>query len=355
MELNEVTKGKYLKPFLALIKELYRKHVDLPPKENMRQKLSGYFPYYDEVSLNFVIDKTYEYIRSGMAGERHTALSRLFNFFYYNKYGPETEKIHSPDLYHFCKKEFLSTVLKNKFIYPTVVGFNEYKSLLRSYQGGLGTVKDVLISNRQLQETWSASEKTFRKLNSESAKMKKYESFLESDSFLPAVTCFTELSSDQIGLHSDHYGSYGIQFKKSALVINEYFFDTPDKTPHHIRPIYYCDNSRCSMPWLILKRVSEILDSEEDRDELKKLMVDLALLKPIDQTLLSPKNVFSVMFEREWRFVSFERLFSFKQNDIWRVLVSKTDYQRFLEGQKDDELVKIIEYCTKHKILLEYV
>lgn len=355
MALNELTRGKNLKPFLCLVKELYHKNLNLPDKAILLKKLKGYFPYYHEDTLNFVIEKAYEVLSSKNSSSRSNKLSKLYNFFFYTKYGPETERINSPNLYHFSKKEYLLKTLKNNFIYPTVLSINEYKSLVREYQGGLSNEKDSILNNRFLQEKWSKSEKTLIDFNSKSAKSDKIEKFIASSSLIPAVTCFTELSGDQIGLHADHYGSYGIKFRKEALVIREYFFDSPDITPHFIRPIYYCDNSKCSIPWLILKRIIEIGDDPEKFEELRKLMIDLALIKPIDQTLLSPKNIYSVIYEKEWRFVSFEKLFRFKTKDVKRVLVSKSDYQAWLEGANDPLLEEILNYCEAKKVLVEKV
>lgn len=355
MDIESLTRGKHLKPFLCLIKELYHRNLDLPRENELENKLRGAFPYYTSDDLKNIISKSYQFLRGGKSKNIRHKLTDLYWFFFDSKYGTELAQISSPDLYHFSKKDYLLSVLKNGFIYPTVLSLDEYKSLIREYQGCLYDEKEEILNDFTIQSNWAESATKIKKMINSGKKLKAFETYLSEKSFIPAITCFTELPEDQITLHADHYGSYGIQFRKERIVIREYLFQNSEATPNYIRPIYYCDNSKCSVPWLILNRLRSQLGTSENREEIKKLMIDLALIKPIDQTLLNPKNIYSVLYEREWRFTSFDGLFSFEKQDVKRILVSKSEYQQWLEGKDDPALEEIIDYCKNKKIIVSKV
>ncbi|MEK6775152.1 MAG: abortive infection system antitoxin AbiGi family protein [Bdellovibrionota bacterium] len=353
MTLESLTNGKFLKPFICLVKLKYLGPSERRSEDKLLHDLKGAFPYYSESDLRQVIDNFQKHLSEIPAGSRRDQLSKWYNYFYNHRYSQEAEQISSPDLYHFVKREYLLTILQNEFLYPTALGLTEYKSLLREYDGCFAKEKDELLQNENLLERWQSCSSKISELIGKGKKVSAFNSYIKKESFLPAVNCFTELPVNQIGLHADHYGSYGICFRKDQVVLKEFLFSSEIETMRHIRPIYYCDNSKCSLPWLILNKMMS--NPKPTREDERKLMSDLALLKPIDRTLLSPKNLYSVIYEREWRYVSFESLFTFKRKMIKRVLISRADYQRWLEGKEDKVMENLVAFCQEHNIFMDMV
>lgn len=351
--LEDLTKGKLLKPFMCLIKNIYHGHVDKSSADKQIGALRAAFPYYSEEILKGLVERFGAHLKKVGGLRARDEMAQWYHYFFYYKYSEEAEQINSPDLFHFVDKKYLLAILKNGFLYPSILTIDEYKTLARKYQGGIAVEKDKLINDNALLKEWNASAKKLREMISSGKKSQAINSYLNRSSFLPAVNCFTELPIKQIGLHADHYGSYGIRFSKEKIVIRDSFFSLPHQTHNHIRPIYYCDNSHSSLPWLILSRLTS--DRSISDEEKKKLMIDLALLKPIDETLLSAKNIYSVIFEREWRYASFNSVFTFKRETIRKVLLSRTDYQRWLETRNDKIMEELVAYCNSKKISIELV
>ncbi len=350
LSIEALTKGKNLKPFICLLKLKMRGLVNQHNDEKLVRGLKGAFPYYSEDSLKEIVKLFNDHL-SGFS-DKSAEIRKWSNYLTYHKYRKEADRIQSPDLFHFVKKEYLLNILKKKFLYPSLVGLDEYKSLMRDYKGPLSESKESVIADKQLLKSWSKSIAKIQVAISKQRSAGDLNKILEN-SFLPAINCFTELADDNISLHSDHYGSYGLRFRKDTIVLKEYLFDEKINNLRHIRPVYYCDNSTCSLPWLILEKIkntTNLLESDK-----KKLVEDLMLLKPVDQSLLSPKNIYSVTYEKEWRYVSFESVFKFKKDDIMRVLISKADYQNLIEGKDDPILVEILEEIKKRKYLMQLV
>lgn len=354
---KNVFEGKNLKLALCLLRHMYfsKEEISSPFSEITRKKyekvLRIAFPYYRSDSLREFIDSFLLFISD--ATDIRNKITRLYFFYFHVKYEDDVKTISSPDLYHFVNKDYLLSILKNKFLYPSFVTIDEYKKFLNEYEGAIQKKKQYILENSKFEHQWNNSILRLQKMINSNDKKNKFETYFQEKSFIPAMNCFTELPRKMLELHASHYGSYGIRFRKTSIVSSHNYFHEKSTKLNFIRPIYYCDNSKCSLPWLIMEKL--FTDQYINEEEKKKLMTDLYLLKPIDDDLYDPKKIYSVINEREWRFVSFEKLFTFKKEEVCSVVLSKKDYEQFLNGKVDDALSGLVTYCRDKKIPIEYI
>ena len=342
--------GKKLKPFLCLLKIL---SVNPPfyhglTKELLCAELHRAFPYYELSFLETIVNDFYE---AGLSLKQICALKR---YLWNDEYQEETERIASPSLFHFLKKEHLLSALKNKFIYPSILSIDEYMRAENRFANSI--LHGAEHRYEKMMTHWKGSADRLRLLRDGGEAKRKLNRFLATSSFLPAYNCFTELPSDSFKLHAEHYGAYGISFRKQTLLspdrhrVYRRVHGRPDlKTLRNVLPIHYCSASSSTSPWLLIEHLCRDDISEELR---RQVVSDLVLTKPIDESLLSPENIFSVIFEREWRYVSFEKVFDFDIKMLERVLVSKSDYVKYIANEQSDPILReILEIAPAGKIL----
>ncbi|MDD4996802.1 MAG: abortive infection system antitoxin AbiGi family protein [Syntrophales bacterium] len=122
---------------------------------------------------------------------------------------------------------------------------------------------------------------------------------------LPFVSCFTEIPVEAIEFHAEHYGAFGLAFKKSRLLDEERF--------QIIRPVAYLDACESSVIPLLIAAIEDNWDHPGKRI---RLLRDLFLTKPHNKLGFYPENAFSTYYEREWRYVSHLSWFRFEPTDI---------------------------------------
>jgi len=355
---QNVFEGKNLKLALCMLKHLYSDVGATADglrtkKKEYQKKLKIAFPYYEDSTLDNFVEDFIIFVLKGNDKRIREKVSDLHRFYFQNRYKEEVEAISSPDLYHFVNKRYLLTILKNQYLYPSYVSIEEYKNLLDKYEGALADVKGLVLEHSVFVKTWSENIVKFKELIQKGTGRGKFNKYLKEKSFLPAMNCFTELPTALLSLHARHYGGYGIRFKKSSIVLREnLFFEQRVTNFNYIRPIYYCDNSQCSLPWIVMSKLQEGNLSKGDK---RKLVTDLYLLKPVNDALYNPRNIYSVLNEREWRYVSFEKLFFFKKDTIARIVIPKADYERYLNGYKDDTLEELMKYCKEKGFYIDYI
>lgn len=346
--------GKYLKPLLCLIKNLlhdYRTNGGgNPGKEAHLRKMERAFPYYEKSDLEYVFELAQKDLKFTSDIQQ---ITRLYDYYFNSLYGQEAQEIQSPRLYHFLKQEHLVNVLDRRFLYPSTVKFEEYVVLSRIYKGALQIDKMGIINDESFKKKWVDSNNKLLQLRGNGASQDELNQFLKGEAFTPGITCFTELSTKQIKLHANHYGSFGLGFSKEPTV----FIEKGNGEIHqsnYIRPIYYCDNVKSSTPWSLLK----LIHDTHDENERRALFEDLFFIKSIDETLFHPKNIYSVLYEREWRYVASEKIFEFKLADVKEILVPESEYQSWLHSStKDTEhpLTKISKFCSEYKTELRVI
>lgn len=350
MNFDKWAKGKNLKPFMCLVKILRGNFLARYDEEKTLDRLQLAFPYYDREELLRLIREVVSYLRK--PGKSDSELSKWYNYFYCHRYRDEIEKVSSPVLYHFLQKEYLLSSLENRFLYPTILSLNEYVSRPPAWIPD--TLRPAELEKKTWHESWRQSAMDIRRYRAAKAKTTRLNNYLSGRSFLPAINCFTELPIELVQLHADHYGSYGLAFQKTELVAKGYYLDR-EREPENkrfLRPIYYYDRDVSSLVWMIFEQLSRPSLSNEEK---RRLVVDLSLLKPVVSSLLIPQNIYSVIHEREWRYVSFDSVFQFKRSMIHRVLISKADYEKWLNGAEDDTLAKILQYCAEDRFIVDMV
>lgn len=350
MGFDEWTKGKNLKPFMCLVETLSGTFIGDYDEIKTLDRLHLAFPYYARGELLSLIRSVVDQLRHPTIGNKE--LSRWYNYLYNHRYRDEIEKVSSPILYHFLKKEYLLSSLENRFLYPTTLSLDEY--LYRPPEWIPASLRPAELEKTTWHKSWRQSAMDIGRYREAKAKTTRLNNYLSGRSFLPAINCFTELPIDLVQLHADHYGSYGLAFRKTELVAKGRYLDR-EREPENkrfLRPIYYYDRDVSSLVWMIFEHLSRPSLADEER---RRLVVDLSLLKPVVSRLLVPQNVYSVIHEREWRYVSFDSVFQFKRSMIHRVLISRADYEKWLSGAEDDTLAKILQYCAEDRFIVDMV
>ncbi len=358
MALNGLTQGKNLKPFLCLVRNAYHDlFLTNPPQKGAKEvvltrsshvnRLKQAFPYYSAADL----DNLFTEFELHAQAHGRNEIKQLYEYYFSGIYRDQAEFISSSRLYHFLSKRFLLTTLQKGFVYPSIADYEEFKCLFKLFQGNAQLEKEGVLQDIDFLKKWRGSNTELIDLRNRGASETEVNDFLVNTAFVPAYSCFTELNSSHITMHANHYGSYGISFEKNDVVVKKRPNNTVEPK-NYIRPIHYCDNTYVSTPWILLDRIRK---NSIDRSERMGLFADLLLIKPIHESLFHPEFVHSVMNEREWRYVSPERCFRFDLRDVHSVVISRSDYEKWLDDKVDTDVGALLSFCNSNDLAIEYV
>ena len=301
---------------LRLLGQLYKKNasgqsaaeffsnLETFPQEILA-KAHQAFPYYSLEDIKGIFNE----VKS--LAVQHLPLNQIYSFITKQKFRKSIQGIVSNVLLHFVHKDFILSALENGFLAPSVINYNEYEPI------HFGCPENQLFKNTQfsenIRECWEKSNGFLKSLKDTIGKgLQPEDRSLNTKIKLPFVSCFTEVPLKAIDFHAEHYGAFGIAFKKSHL-LNEARFQT-------VRPVSYLDSCNSSVIPLLIAALEKNWDSHDTRILLLK---DLFLTKPHHKMGFDPENAFSTYYEREWRYVSEKTWFEFSSEDIDFVTVPK--------------------------------
>ncbi len=310
------------------------------------------FPYESEVLLRDIQSKIIEQISKGMNPKTRYQQLR-------SKFTKHVENISSANLYHFTGTlEYLVTALKRQALYPSFLGYEEYLGY---------KLKQFYLPNNLAH--FIDTEETELKLNQQMESCRKSDwaqvPQVVKNSKLPIYSCFTEMPESSIQFHAHHYGFFGLSFNKSTLFGNNLISKYKDLqlqgNPNHsgFYPVSYVDIYGSKALQLL---ITAFLD-EADQKAKGEIAFELLKFKPTKLHYTSHDDIYSVYFEREWRFISNHRPFEFSLDDIESVFVDALEWRAYLEfKQKFPELKyevahlsELHDFCTTHKIKIEEI
>lgn len=295
------------------------------------------FPYESDGSLRLIQEKILKNIKGGL---NPSAAYKLIK----NRFKDQLANISSSNLYHFtASAEYLLSALKNKVLHPTVVDFNEYFPNNKTYF--ILTDKTAAVPLRKLQESLDVLKD---ELNNSTSPLE--ETITKNK--LPIFSCFTEMPEASLSFHAHHYGFWGISFNKEQMLWRREW-EVVSNMPHSLCPVLYVGTTDNLIEDMLKANIKKGEDELNNWASLKELLK----IKPILMDNLSHETIFSTYFEREWRYISSLRPFSFEYKDIESIFVSKElwDYhnslRKFPENYEgNNHLSEIVNIAEKNGI-----
>jgi hypothetical protein len=256
------------------------------------------FPYYRQEDLKKIFADVVTLAR------QHLPLAQLSSFMTQRRFRRSLESITSNVLMHFVPKAFIERVLLCGYLAPTVIEYREYEP---SHFGCTMRVPGgALEFTSIIRRRWEQSNTNLIKARENIGSAPQLPDLRRGGGIeLPFVSCFTEIPIEAIEFHAEHYGFFGIAFRKSHLLDGERF--------QIVRPVAYLDACQSSVIPLLLAAIEK---SWQDIETRMRLLRDLFLTKPHHKLGFYPENAFSTFYEREWRYVSYDSWFCFDPKDI---------------------------------------
>jgi hypothetical protein len=196
MALNGLATGKNLKPFLCLVRNVYHDlfGTNVPiyddgkirlTKPNHVNRLRQAFPYYDQALLDGIFDQFKSHLDVHGADE----CKRLFEYYFSGVFREQGEFISSSKLYHFLDRRYLLSTLKNGFLYPSIVEYEEYQCLFKLFKGSAFIEKEGVLEDKPFLAEWRGSNQSLLALRNKGSSKAEIDQYLQDSAFVPAYTC----------------------------------------------------------------------------------------------------------------------------------------------------------------------
>ena len=284
------------------------------------------FPYEDEGVLKEIQDKLIMQMDEGLnPKKRYDELKA--------KFSSHLENISSSKLYHFTGSlEYLITALKREALYPSFIGHEEYfgfnfkKFYLPYNLMDFNNIEEIELKIEQQKKACKESD---------------WEDLPEivKKSQLPIYSCFTEMPETSLPFHSHHYGFWGIAFNKGEIfgsdVISKHMDQRTQSNPLHygFYPVSYVDSYGNKAFEYLLRSFLEEIDFKVRGD----YAFEVLKFKPISIHQTSHENFYSAYFEREWRYISNKKPFTFAiLEHVDSIFVDSLKWSEFIEFKKQN-------------------
>jgi hypothetical protein len=160
------------------------------------------------------------------------------------------------------------------------------------------------------------------------------------------------MPENSLSFHAHHYGFWGIAFNKEEIfgsdIISKYMDQRTQVNPLHygFYPVSYVNTYGNKGFEYLLRKVLE----EKDPKSRGDFAFEVLKFKPIDLHRTSHENFYSTFFEREWRFISNKKPFTFEiLEHVDSIFVDAEKWNDFLKF-KTENPSQAYEYSFFHDL-----